>query len=82
MIRPTNPQPALFEIADDGTTHRPTQPPTLSICRYRLELVAEGSSLYEGEPQQGREAFSHPAAAARFLTREIGNRPQEHICAL
>ena len=81
MIRPTH-QPALFEIADDGTTRPPQEPPRVCIRRYRLELVAETSSLYEGNPEHGKQAFSHPGAAAKFLTREIGNRPQEHMCAL
>ena len=82
MIRPTNHQPALFEIADDGTTHRPPEAPTICIRRYRLELVAETSSIYEGNSEHGEQAFSHPSAAARFLFSQIGNRPQEHMCAL
>ena len=93
MIRPTSRQPTLFEIADDdgNAARRPSattpaatgnQVPRLTIRRYRLELVAEATSLFATDPGRAADPLCRPEAAARFLAREIGNRPQEHMCAL
>ena len=72
MIRPTD-QPALFEIADDGTTHQPTQLPRICIRRYRLELVAETSNFYEGNPEHGNVSLGK-AGRTRWLGRRPHNR--------
>ena len=56
-MSPKDQQHELFET-DSEQDQRPS-PPTTVVQRFRLQLVAEGSSNYSGEAEQ----LGHPKAA-------------------
>ncbi len=72
-------QTSLFEINDAANEPETDSNQPTVVRRFRLQLVAEESSLFDAG---GPEQLANPQAAATFLDSHLGDRPQEHMAAI